>query len=109
MTVNTPRPGPESGQDDGQVERLMAGLVTALSDGLLVFATHDIDLALRYATRALLLHDGHLLRDGAPLDVLRDLPAEIPLVLPPLARWCVERGVPYRRAAELAPLRDEVR
>jgi energy-coupling factor transport system ATP-binding protein len=95
---------PTSGQDSDQVGRMMDGLQTALADGLLVFATHDLGLALRWATRAVLLHEGRILRDGPPAEVLAGLPQEVPLLLPPLARWCLERKLPCRPAVELVSL-----
>ena len=38
----------------------------------LLFITHDLDLALRFTQRILLLKEGNLVADGAPLDVLDD-------------------------------------
>ena len=61
---------PTSGQDGAQVERMMLGLRSALTDGLLVFATHDLELARRHATRVLVLDEGRIVRQGAPGDVL---------------------------------------
>jgi energy-coupling factor transport system ATP-binding protein len=61
---------PTSGQDGEQVERMMLGLRAALASGLLVFATHDLELARRHATRVLVLARGRIVRRGAPDDVL---------------------------------------
>ena len=36
------------------------------------FVTHDVDLALTYADRIVLLRDGSIVADGPPLDVIRD-------------------------------------
>ncbi len=44
---------PTAGQDLHQVGRIFAGLATALPEALLVFATHDLRLARRWATRVL--------------------------------------------------------
>jgi energy-coupling factor transport system ATP-binding protein len=38
----------------------------------LLFITHDLDLALRFTQRVLLLKDGKLVADGPPLQVLAD-------------------------------------
>jgi energy-coupling factor transport system ATP-binding protein len=38
----------------------------------LLFITHDLDLALRYTQRVILLKDGKIAADGVPLEVLRD-------------------------------------
>jgi energy-coupling factor transport system ATP-binding protein len=40
----------------------------------LLFITHDLDLALRYTQRVLLLKKGKLVADGPPLQVLADPP-----------------------------------
>jgi len=39
---------------------------------ILLIITHDIDLALRFTQRVLLLKDGNLVGDGPPLEVLVD-------------------------------------
>ena len=93
---------PTSGQDHDQIERMMAALRSAQAAGALLFATHDVDLALRHATRVLVLHDGRLVADGAPSAALADLPAEVPISLPPLAALCQQRGLPPTTAAALA-------
>jgi len=38
----------------------------------ILFITHDVDLAVIYANRVLMVADGRLVADGAPQDVLRD-------------------------------------
>ena len=63
---------PTSGQDAGQVERMMLGLRSALAEGLLVFATHDLPLARRHATRVLVLEAGRIVAEGAPGHVLAE-------------------------------------
>ncbi len=40
-------------------------------DALLII-THDLDLALRFTQRILLLKEGNLVADGSPLQVLAD-------------------------------------
>ncbi len=93
---------PTAGQDRDQVERMLGGAGAALAAGALVFATHDLDLALRHATRVLHLEAGRVVGDGSPSEVLGDLAADGPLVLPPLSRFCLERGLAPATAAELA-------
>ena len=39
----------------------------------ILFITHDVDLAVIYANRVLMIADGRLVADGAPQDVLNDL------------------------------------
>ena len=43
----------------------------------------------------LVLHEGRVVAEGPPEAVLLDLPEGLPLVLPPLARLCRERGLSY--------------
>ena len=64
---------PTSGQDHEQVEHMMEALREALVGGALVFATHDVDLALRHATRVLVLEDGAVLAQGSPVELLERL------------------------------------
>ena len=101
---------PTSGQDEAQVEALMTALAAAaagrpagdpLGDGPLtvVFATHDIGLALRHADRWLVLDGGRLLYDGPPADGLGSLPAALPL--PPLLARCKRLGLPAGAALAL--------
>jgi energy-coupling factor transporter ATP-binding protein EcfA2 len=85
---------PTSGQDHAQVARMMQGLEAGLASGALVFATHDVDLALRWATRVVVLDAGRVIAEGPPARALADLPPDGPVVLPPLARWCVDQGLP---------------
>ena len=51
---------PTSGQDADQVERMMRALSVELADAGLVFATHDLGLVERHATRVVELRDGRV-------------------------------------------------
>jgi energy-coupling factor transport system ATP-binding protein len=57
---------PTAGQDHDQVERMMAALGSGAGPAALLFATHDIELALRHATRIWVLEGGRLVVDDAP-------------------------------------------
>ena len=57
---------PTAGQDPEQVERLMVSVSATLRKGVLLFATHDLPLARRHATRVLALEAGLALGDGPP-------------------------------------------
>lgn len=89
---------PTSGQDTEQIERLMHGLRgPAGNKRLLLFATHDLDLALRHATRIIRLGGGRVLSDCSPSEfILTEGEEELPL--PPLASWCRDGDVDYTRA-----------
>ncbi len=95
---------PTSGQDHDQVERMLDALRDTLGQGLLLFATHDLGLALRHATRVLVLDGGRLVADGSPAEVFADPPPGLPLRLPSLAALCLERGWPCVSAARLVEL-----
>lgn len=59
---------PTAGQDRNQVERMMDALRVECGPKALLFATHDIDLAFRYANRIWLLERGRVVVDAAPRD-----------------------------------------
>jgi energy-coupling factor transport system ATP-binding protein len=77
---------PTAGQHRDAVDRTMA--VAAAHAGALVFATHDVELALRWATRVWVLGAGGLVADGPPHEALLHGP------LPPLQREQARRGWP---------------
>ena len=93
---------PTSGQDHDQVERMFDALHAVLGAAALVFATHDLGLALRRASRAIVLDRGRIVADGPPGTVLAGLAADSPLELPPLARLCLDAGVPFDGPAAIA-------
>jgi energy-coupling factor transport system ATP-binding protein len=39
----------------------------------ILFITHDLDLAIAYANRVILMANGQIIRDGAPEEVLKDI------------------------------------
>ena len=86
---------PTAGQDQTSVERLFDGL-DALHAGVLVFATHDLDLAMRRANRIIVLVDGRLVADTTPAGFAEAAPEE--LRLPNLLRWCIDHGIDYAAA-----------
>jgi energy-coupling factor transporter ATP-binding protein EcfA2 len=57
---------PTAGQDRLRVATLMRALLPAMAGRSLVFATHDLDLALRFATRLAVLDAGRLLSVAGP-------------------------------------------
>jgi energy-coupling factor transport system ATP-binding protein len=89
---------PTSGQDRDQVDRMLTATAAALRDGALVFACHDLDVVLRHATRVVVLDRGRVTGDGPPLATL----AASDLPLPPLARVCLDLGLPYLDVDDLA-------
>ena len=65
---------PTTGQDAQHLHQLMDELSDQIQqeNKTLIFATHDTELTLKYATRILLLHDGELIFDGAPHTAFAD-------------------------------------
>jgi cobalt/nickel transport system ATP-binding protein len=64
---------PTAGLDHRGAEALLAALDERSAEGIaIVLATHDSDLALRWATRAMVLEEGRVIAEGAPADVLQD-------------------------------------
>ena len=63
---------PSAGQDYRSATAFMreVGRIAGLDS--VYFVTHDVDLALTHADRILLLRDGRLVADGAPLEVIAD-------------------------------------
>ena len=73
---------PTAGQDFANYTRFMDALCSASDDARSVlaanfestlFITHDLDLAVTYANRVLLFGDKHVVADGKPEDVLKDI------------------------------------
>ncbi len=63
---------PTAGQDYRSYISFMEYLRDLPELDALLFITHDLDLALRFTHRVLLLKDGNLVADGPPLEVLAD-------------------------------------
>ncbi len=63
---------PTAGQDYKNYMDFMDSILTTPGFEAVIFITHDIDLALVYANRVLLVADGRMVADGPPEEVLRD-------------------------------------
>lgn len=63
---------PTAGQDYRSYISFMEYLRSLPELDVLLFITHDLDLALRFTQRVLLLKEGRLVGDGPPLEVLAD-------------------------------------
>lgn len=91
---------PTAGQDFDQVERLMLALRFTMSKGVLLFATHDLALALRHATRLIVLAEGRVLADGHPVEVLDRADVASLLPLPGALGRCRALGISLRELSE---------
>ncbi len=63
---------PTAGQDYWNYRAFMDSILAMPGFEAILFITHDLDLALVYANRILLLNAGRLVADGPPPDVLSD-------------------------------------
>ncbi len=62
---------PTAGQDYRHYTQFMNAIVQMPVEAI-IFITHDVDLAIRYANRIILMADGRIVADGAPEEVLAD-------------------------------------
>jgi energy-coupling factor transport system ATP-binding protein len=63
---------PTAGQDYQNYMSFMDSILQMPAFEAILFITHDVDLAVIYANRVLMIADGRLVADGAPHDVLRN-------------------------------------
>ena len=63
---------PTAGQDYQNYMNFMDSIVQLPGFEAILFITHDVDLAVIYANRVLIINNGQLIADGRPQDVLHD-------------------------------------
>ena len=63
---------PTAGQDYQNYMSFMDTILQLPNFEAILFITHDLDLAIIYATRVLLVNQGRLVADGPPQEVLAD-------------------------------------
>ena len=63
---------PTAGQDYQNYMNFMDSILQMPGFEAILFITHDVDLAVIYANRILMIADGRLVADGKPPEVLRD-------------------------------------
>jgi energy-coupling factor transport system ATP-binding protein len=63
---------PTAGQDYQNYMNFMSSILELPTFEAILFITHDVDLAVIYANRVLMINNGRLVADGPPQDVLRD-------------------------------------
>lgn len=63
---------PTAGQDYWNYQSFMDSILQMPGFDTILFITHDLDLALIYANRILLVDNGQIAADGSPQDVLSD-------------------------------------
>ena len=80
----------------------MAAVGATMARGALIFATHDLALAHRHATRVVVLHEGRVVYDGEPAAALAAAADAGLLPLPPLFAGCRALGVPFGSPSAVA-------
>ena len=63
---------PTAGQDYQNYMSFMDSILQLHGFEAILFITHDVDLAVIFANRVLIINEGRLIADGKPQDVLRD-------------------------------------
>ncbi len=63
---------PTAGQDYWNYRSFMDSILQMPGFDAVIFITHDLDLALIYANRIMILHSGKIVSDGPPPEVLAD-------------------------------------
>ena len=63
---------PTAGQDYANYMAFMDCILQMPGFEAILFITHDLDLAICYANRAILMYEGRIVADGAPAEVLAD-------------------------------------
>jgi energy-coupling factor transport system ATP-binding protein len=63
---------PTAGQDYWNYRAFMDAILQMPGFDSIIFITHDLDLALIYANRIMILYGGKIVADGSPPDVLKD-------------------------------------
>ncbi|WP_299024974.1 ABC transporter ATP-binding protein [uncultured Thermanaerothrix sp.] len=64
---------PTAGQDYKNYISFMDSILQMPGFEAILFITHDVDVAIRYANRVLLVNEGRVVADGTPEEVLSDL------------------------------------
>jgi len=64
---------PTAGQDYWNYMAFMDSILQMPGFAAVLFITHDLDLAICYANRVVLMAEGRIAADGSPADVLSDL------------------------------------
>lgn len=64
---------PTAGQDYWNYHSFMSSILDMPGYDAILFITHDLDLAITYANRIILMANGQIIRDGTPEEVLKDI------------------------------------
>ena len=98
---------PSAGQDYRNYIDFMDAIIKLPNFNAILFITHDIDLAVIYANRVLLVNEGRLVADGKPQEVLKDYKVLrknrlVPTSLLDVNLQAINRTGKFMRAEQLA-------
>lgn len=82
---------PTTGQDKRNIESMMAALMKQVTT--LVFCTHDVETAIRYATRVIVVDEGRIVADDVPRKVFANVPLLKSCGLRPTQSWLVGQAL----------------
>lgn len=84
---------PTTGQDRVNIEQMMDFFKN--NNSTLVFCTHDIEVAMSYATRILVMNEGQIIADGKGKEVIKDTESlrKASLTQPPVVEIANQLGV----------------
>lgn len=94
---------PTTGQDKAHIEEMMKYLQKFIvQGGTLIFCTHDMETALKYAKRSIIMHDGQILADGCPKKAFSSLELldKAGLKAPPSLQISKNLGLPLAFSVE---------
>lgn len=95
---------PTTGQDRVNIEQMMDYFKNKGST--LVFCTHDIEIAMLYATRILVMNEGRIIADGKGRDVIKniDILRKASLTQPPVVEIANHLGIDAFSITELVEM-----
>ncbi|MDW5550583.1 MAG: energy-coupling factor transporter ATPase [Methanosarcina sp.] len=84
---------PTTGQDRMNIEQMMDFFKN--NNSTLIFCTHDIEVAMSYATRILVMNDGKIIADGKGKEVIKDTESlrKASLTQPPVVEIANHLGI----------------
>ena len=82
---------PTTGQDKRNIESMMSALMKQVKT--LVFCTHDVETAIRYATRVIVIDEGQVAADDVPRKVFADAPLLKSSGLRPTQSWLIGQAL----------------
>ncbi len=101
---------PTSGQDRRNIRRFMQHLKTLSNEGITsIFITHDMETALEFAHRMIILDGGTILADGKPADIFSDFDALAKTSLQPPQTVALSAGLGFPPSFCVADLADKIR